>query len=155
MSGTLPVVSGSGAIVEVNSGSGWWRLPGAGSWTESGGEAPTRDVVAFEAIAQVTGQARAATIALETVSYLARHRAYRAVRKAWQDGSNIQLRLTTPGVLYLSADGLGVATAAVAKDTGIVTFAQAAKEAIENAFKKGEYCRVRHWQSARTMRHGS
>lgn len=115
----LAVVSVTGTKVEVRVGGAWVQLPGVSSWAESGGDAPTNDVIAFEAIATVTGRPRPQQIDLETVSYTPLHPGWKEVRKASRGSTPLQVRLTTPKLTFFS--GAADTLCAIA-NTGVCTF---------------------------------
>ena len=119
---SLAVAVGSGVIVEVRKGADWLKLPGCSSWTESGGEAPRRDIVAFEGVAQAQGRARAQQIEIEVSAYAPRHPAWREVRRAKEAAEAASFRLTTALIIYEAFSPAASKTAAIAAD-GTVTWA--------------------------------
>ena len=101
-------------------GGAWNEIPGVSGYSESGGEAPERDVVAFSGVTKRTGHPRVPSIEVNAV-YAPAHPAWKAVRKASIDRSLLQFRLITPEEDLFSINKSGH-TVAIAK-TGVVDFA--------------------------------
>ena len=85
-----------GKVGSIDSGSDYWEVPGIASWTEGGGDTPTRDVVAFEGTATQSGAVRPQSIECEVSAYAPNHRAWRLIRAAAVGGNTLSFRLTTP-----------------------------------------------------------
>ena len=144
MAGGLAVVPGDGTFIEVkgnvggiNSGSDFWRLPGVSSWTEGGGDTPSRDIVSFEGVSSQSGRARAQTIECEVSAYAPRHRAWRLVRAALIGATTLEFRLRTARQQILSAAPENV-TLAIATN-GTVTVAGTAKAAFNTRLAGSEF----------------
>ncbi len=103
-----------------DNGNSWNEIPGISGYTESGGEAPERDVVAFGGVAKRSGHPRVPSIEVNAV-YSPSHPAWKAVRKASLDRDVLQFRLTTAEEDIFSVNSSGN-TVAIA-GTGVVTFA--------------------------------
>ena len=101
-------------------GSTWLKIPGIQSYSESGGEAPERDVVGFDGVAKRSGHLRIPTIEMSAV-YSPVHAAWAALRDVALKGALLQFRLTTKKDDVDSQTG-STNTAAIAT-TGVVTFA--------------------------------
>ena len=145
MAGGLAVVPGDGSFIEVkgavgdiDSGGKWWRLPGVSSWTEGGGDTPTRDIVSFEGVSSQSGRARAQTIECEVSAYAPRHRAWRLVRAALIGATTLEFRLRSARQVLLSAAPDNV-TLAAAKGTGVVTVSGTAKAAFNARLAGSEW----------------
>ena len=102
----------------------WNEIPGISGYTESGGEAPERDVVAFSGVAKRSGHPRVPSIELQAV-YQPAHAAWRAMRKASIEGGVLQFRMTTKEESLFAIDKTGHTVAIAA--TGVVTLAGAVK----------------------------
>ena len=120
--GLVPFPS-ENAKLEYQEGADWIRVPGVGSYRETGGEAPTRDVVGFEATSTLTGRRRVPTIECDVASYLPHHAAWKKIRAQSDAQKSLTWRLVIPEDTVFTGDG--TATAAIAAATGIVTFAAA------------------------------
>ena len=145
MAGGLAVVPGDGTYIEVkgkvgdiDSKANFWRLPGVSSWTEGGGDTPTRDIVSFEGVSSQSGRARAQTIECEVTAYAPRHRAWRLVRAALIATTTLEFKLRTARQVILSAPPENV-TLAVAATTGVVTVAGTAKAAFNERLQGSEF----------------
>ena len=113
----ITVIEGDSTTVEVQIGASWVRLPGASAWSESGGEAPSRDIVAFGGSTTRTGVPRAQQIELEVSAYVPQHRSWKLINEAARDGTAINIRMTTPlEVLSSGAGGSGEPTFAVSSN---------------------------------------
>ena len=100
----------------------WALLPGMSEYSESGGDRPTEDVVTFDGVGKIAGQARTPTITANA-QYLPHLQGWKDVRSAYVDGTPLWIRITSKeDVLYETATG----TVAIAT-TGIVTFAGTAQ----------------------------
>ena len=110
------------ATLEYSSDSGatWHQLPGIQGYTESGGEAPERDVVTFAGVAKKSGHPRVPSIEV-SAAYSPVHASWKAIRKASINGMLLQFRFTTKKDPQFTASG-AANTIAIA-DTGVVTFA--------------------------------
>ena len=120
MAGGLTVHGSEFATLEYSSDGSWIEVPGITSYTESGGEAPERDVVAFSGVAKRSGHPRVPSIEMNAV-YSPAHAAWRALRTFSFKGTLLQFRLITKKETFESISGPGN-TVAIA-DTGVVTFA--------------------------------
>ena len=121
MAGGLTVHGSEFVTLEYSSdGSAWIAVPGITSYTESGGEAPERDIVAFSGVAKRSGHLRVPSIEMNAV-YSPAHAAWRALRTVSLKGTLLQFRLTTKKETFESISGSGN-TVAIAV-TGVVTFA--------------------------------
>lgn len=101
-------------------GGTWNEIPGVSGYSESGGEAPERDVVAFGGVAKRTGHPRVPSIEVNAV-YAPAHPAWKAVRKASLGRDLLKFRLTTAEEDLFSVNSSGNTVAIAA--TGVVTFA--------------------------------
>ena len=110
------------ATLEYSSDSGatWHQLPGIQGYTESGGEAPERDVVTFAGVAKKSGHPRVPSIEV-SAAYSPVHAAWKAIRKASIDGTLLQFRFTTKKKPQFTA--IGAANTVAIAYTGVVTFA--------------------------------
>lgn len=102
----------------------WNEIPGISGYTESGGEAPERDVVAFSGVAKRSGHPRVPSIELQAV-YQPAHAAWKAMREASVGGKVLQFRMTTQEESLFAIDK-AAHTVALAT-TGVVTLAGAVK----------------------------
>ena len=102
----------------------WSEIPGINGYTESGGEAPERDIVAFSGVAKRSGHPRAPSIELQAV-YQPAHAAWKALRKASIQGKVLHFRMITNKETLFEIDKAGH-TVAIAID-GTATFAGAVK----------------------------
>ena len=125
MPGGLGVIGSEGSVFEYQDGSDWKFVPGISSWTESGGEAPTRDVAAFEGVGSKTGRQRPQTIECEVSAYMPNHPGWRFLRAAAIAKTVIRVRLTsTEEIIYSQATGKTVAIPEIAAGAeGVVTVA--------------------------------
>ena len=108
----------------ADSGATWNKVPGINGYTESGGEAPERDVVTFDGAAKRSGHPRVPSIEVSAV-YTPAHAAWKALRKASIDGTLLDFRFITKEVPQFTAIG-STNTVAIAA-TGVVTFAGTVK----------------------------
>ncbi len=103
----------------ADSGAIWNDIPGINGYTESGGEAPERDIVAFSGVAKRSGHTRVPSVEVSAI-YQPAHAAWRALRQASIDGTLLVFRLTTLEEDQFVASGNANT---VAIDTsGVVTF---------------------------------
>ena len=145
MAGGLAVVPGDGTFIEVkgkvdgiDSKANFWRLPGVSSWTEGGGDTPSRDIVAFEGVSSQSGRARAQTIECEVSAYAPRHRAWRLIRAALIASTTLEFKLRTSRQQILSAPPAST-NLAVAATTGVVTVSGSAKAAFNTRLAGSEF----------------
>ena len=124
MAGGLTVHGSEFVKVEHESAGSWIEIPGISSYTESGGEAPERDIVAFSGVAKRSGHPRVPSIEMNAV-YQPAHSAWRALRVASQAGTILRFRATTKEKKPFSLDKTGETVAIAA--TGVVTFAGSEK----------------------------
>ena len=121
----VPTAHGSEfAKLEYSDGSTWIQVPGINSYTESGGEAPERDIVTFDGVAKRSGHPRVPSIELNA-TYSPAHAAWKEIRTASIKGTLLDFRLTTKEETMKSITG-PANTVAIAL-TGVVTFAGAIK----------------------------
>ncbi len=126
----VPTVHGSEfAKLEYSSDSGstWIQVPGINSYTESGGEAPERDIVTFGGVGKRSGHPRVPSIELNA-TYSPAHAAWKAMRAASLKGTLLDFRLITKEEAVKSITGPSN-TVAIA-DTGVVTFAGTVQPAV-------------------------
>jgi len=97
------------------------EVPGVNSYTESGGEAPTRTVTAFRGSAQRTGNPQPPTIEFGMVAAVA-HPTWATLKDAYENKSTIGVRITTDDESVVPTTSTPN-TAAIAATTGRVTFA--------------------------------
>ena len=121
--GGLTSFAAEGSKVQVLDGNAYIDIPGIASWAESGGDAPTREIVAFEGVASRTGRARPQNIECEVSSYLPHHRAWQIIREAVADAGTLSFQLFTPAAATILAETASGITAALVKDDATVTFA--------------------------------
>ena len=114
------VTEGRGAASGYFAGAVWKNIPGLIDYAESGGAAPTRDVVPLTGgVGKRVGRARVPSITLNAFQ-VPHHPAWDALRTAKLEETVIEFRMrSVEQVLYLPAS---TKTAAIA-DTGVVTFA--------------------------------
>lgn len=96
--GTIAIPT-EGATVEMSlDESTWSELLGASSYTESGGEAPTRESVDFQNVIQIVGKARPATVELNIANFgNFAMKVWRDIRAARDSQSLLNWRVTFPG----------------------------------------------------------
>ena len=121
--GGLTSFAAEGSKVQVLVGSAYMDIPGIASWAESGGDAPTREIVAFEGVASRTGRARPQNIECEVSSYLPHHIAWQTIREAVNDAGTLSFQLFTPAASTILAETSSGLTVAFTKDDGTATFA--------------------------------
>lgn len=105
-------------------GTTWIEVPGISGYTESGGEAPERDIVAFSGVAKRSGHPRVPAIECSAV-YAPAHAAWKAIRVASIKGTLLRFRLTTLEETIESIKGSGNTVAI--PTTGVVAFAGTVK----------------------------
>ena len=123
-----------------DNGSSWNEIPGISGYTESGGEAPERDVVAFSGVAKRSGHPRVPSIEVNAV-YSPSHPAWKAVRKASLDRDVLKFRLTTAEEEIFSVNSSGN-TVAIAITTGVVTFAGTQQPGASECLSPGQVIKV-------------
>jgi len=119
-----PIVTPTeGATFELqeSGSSDWLTLPGVAAVSESGNEAPTREVVTFAGTSQQVGQARPPTIEITISAYTPLHRTDRILRDALINNTLLNFRYTFLGQTLRTFSG-AANTVAIAT-TGIVTTA--------------------------------
>ena len=104
-----------------DSGSTWNKIPGIQGYTESGGEAPERDVVTFDGVGKKSGHPRVPSIEV-SAAYSPAHTAWKAIRQASIKGTLLQFRFTTKKQ-EPSFTASGNANTVAIATTGVVTFA--------------------------------
>ncbi len=110
----------------------WKELPGVNSYSETGGEAPERDIVAFSGVAKRSGLPRVPSVEINAV-YQPSHAAWRAMREAAAAGTLFRFRVTTKEEERFAINK-ALHTVAIPA-TGVVSFAGADKP----DFTTGEY----------------
>ncbi len=113
-------------------GGDWKELPGINGYSETGGEAPERDIVAFSGVAKRSGHPRVPSVEMNAV-YQPAHSAWRAIREAADKGTLLRFRVTTKEEERFAIND-SAETVAIA-DTGVLTFAGDGKP----NFKSSEY----------------
>lgn len=104
--------------VQIGTSTVWETISGSASVTESGGAAPTTDIVAFEGIARIGGRRRIPEITIEVPAFMPALDVHRKVERAAVESTGVRLRYTSEEVVqYAGADGV---EAAIATD-GVVT----------------------------------
>lgn len=73
----------------------WRTIPGIASYRETGGDAPTREVVAFEATVTLTGRKRIPTIECDVMAYNPQVTSWRHMRTASENQESRQFRIQT------------------------------------------------------------
>jgi len=106
------------------------EVPGVNSYTESGGEAPTRTVTAFRGSAQRTGNPQPPTVEFGMVAAVA-HPTWQTLKDAYENKETIGVRITTDEESVFTGSGSGN-TAGIAATTGAVTFAAASGSSVPN-----------------------
>lgn len=107
----------------IDNGVSWRILPGCSSYSETGGEAPERDVIAFEGATKLTGTPRVPSVDISAV-IAPLHPSWRQMRAFMLDKSSALFRLVTKSRTAWAALAGAGNTAAVAI-AGAVTFAKA------------------------------
>ncbi len=107
------------AKLEVELGGKFAEVPGVTGYSESGGEAPDREIVSFGTVAKRTGLARVPTVEVQAV-YQPAHPVWKGLRKAMLDGTALRFQLETRGETVYEIDKDGH-TAAIAAKSGAVT----------------------------------
>lgn len=96
----------------------WETIVASAGVTESGGAAPTTDIVAFEGIARIGGRRRVPEVSIEVAAFMPALDAHRKVERAAVESTTVRLRYTSEEVTQFAAtDGVEAAIA----DTGIAT----------------------------------
>jgi len=116
----LTVHGSENATLELLDGSDWVKIPGMTNYSETGGEAPTREVVAWEGSAQRVGSPRPPTVEFGMTASPA-HRTWGKLRTAYTSTTSLQFRMTTKEESVFGPSSSGV-TARVAAG-GAVTLA--------------------------------
>ena len=110
----------------------WKELPGVNSYSETGGDAPERDIVSFSGVAKRSGLTRVPSVEMNAV-YQPAHAAWRAMRVAADKGTVLRFRVTTKEEERFAIDKTGHTVAIPV--TGVVAFAGDDKP----DFTTGEY----------------
>ena len=98
------------------------EITGPTSYAESGGDATTRQITTLRGNRQRSGKPGVPTVVIECIP--APHmRVFRMLKKFANDGKAAQFRVSSKSSEAILAVSSGDETAAVAKDTGAVTFA--------------------------------
>ena len=141
MPGGLAVIGSESSVLEYQDSGGKWRfVPGISSWTESGGDAPTRDVVAFEGVGSKTGRQRPQTIECEVAAYAPQHPGWKYMRAAAVAKTVIRVRLTSlKEVIYKGTAEAKNRTIAIAETTGLVTTKAVAQGPAEPDFTESTF----------------
>ena len=136
MAGGLNVHPSEETQLDYRKAGGDWRnIPGVAAYRETGGEAPTREVVAFESTTTLTGRKRVPTIECEISAYSPHHTSYKDLRASSIDQTLLQFRLRTlPVTIFPLTTGVQIAIAAA---TGLVTLS--GPEASRPDFKDDEF----------------
>lgn len=113
-------------------GGNWIKVPGVGSFTESGGEAPTREVVAFEGAVTEVGVSRPPTVECAIPVFNPQHTSFRELRGYRISRTSLEFRFITKPELLYSSDPVTLAVAV----TGVGTIA-AVTTANPDPFKSG------------------
>jgi len=104
--------------LQYQKGSEWLTIPGVSSYRETGGDAPTREVVGFEATATLTGRRRVPTVECDVASYSPHTTAWRDIRKASDDQSFLRFRLRmSPATIFSKITGVQFTTSGVGEVT--------------------------------------
>ena len=93
---SIITVPSDNSILEVKVAGSWTKVPGASGWTESGGAAPERDIVAFEGVSSRSGRVRPPSIEIAVTAYLPYHASWQAIRAAALAKTPMEFRITTP-----------------------------------------------------------
>ena len=143
MPGGLAVIGSESSVLEYQDGDKWRFVPGISSWTESGGDAPTRDVVAWEGVGSKTGRQRPQTIECEVAAYAPQHPGWKFIRAAAVSKTVIRVRLTTlKESVYkgtAAAKNRTIEVADADKDSGIVTVKAVAEGPAEPDFSSSTF----------------
>jgi len=121
MSQYSPVITQTeDALVEIReSGGNWMFLPGVASISETGSEAPTREVSTFSAKVQIVGNVSPPTIEFSIAGFTPLHRTTKILRDARDDNSLISFRYRFEG---RTLDSSGTGNTASIATSGAVTF---------------------------------
>jgi len=128
-------IPSEGLVLEYQSGANWITIPGIVDYAESGGAAPTRDVVPISGgVGKRVGRARVPTVTFNAFQ-LPTHPAWAAMRAAKVDETTLTFRITTQEqVLFVG----GAGRAAIAT-TGAVTLSVGPYPSIDgNAIGPGD-----------------
>ena len=105
-----------------DNGANWIRIPGCNSYAETGGEAPERDVVAFEGSSKLSGATRVPSVDVNGI-YTPLHPAWRQMRAlmiskesalfrlvtkervSWKANANVEAAIDAGGVVAFSGAG--------------------------------------------------
>ena len=102
-------------------GNGWVDLPGVSSYRETGGEAPSREVVAFEAAASITGRRRPPTIECDVAAYNPHLPVWRKARDIADNATLASFRFRSKAAILIkppSEAKISITTAGVITITG-------------------------------------
>ena len=129
---TSPITT-EDALVEVQATTGttpaaWMALPGTSGIAESGGDAPTRETRTFAAVFTHTGNASPPSISISMNAFVPIHPTIRTIIDAHRDNDLVNFRYTLAGRVVKPSAGAGN-TAAIAPNTGLVTFANTGQNA--------------------------
>lgn len=118
--GSLAGTTGARCRVYYQDSANWFEIPGIGSVDFAPSTRTATTYSAFEGAFQVTGGLEIGTVTMEVASFLPNHRSWVYLDAQFNENNNVQLRVETNANNVFNS---GTATAAIAKDTGLVTFA--------------------------------
>lgn len=118
--GALAGTTGSRCRVFYQDGSKQYEIPGVGSVDFAPSTRASTTYSAFEGAFSTTGALEIGAVTFEIASFLPNHRAWKYLDERFSNNNNVQLRVETNANSVFNS---GTATAAVAQNTGLVTFA--------------------------------
>ena len=130
MAGGFGLIPGANTKIEVQmkGQTAWTNIPFVADISASGGDAPTSEVLTYQAVGQITGSKRPETLTFAVPSYIATLPVNKDIRSASVDQENRNFRITTnegtPAFTASSSPGATLGSVAVAAD-GVVTFSGA------------------------------
>lgn len=108
--------------VQPTTGGDFLFLPGTSGITESGGDAPTREIATFANVVTHTGNARPPSISITVAAFIPIHPTYKIISDAHKNNTPLNFQYTFAGRVIKPSAGSGN-TASIAANTGAVTFA--------------------------------
>ena len=119
----VAVPPSEGLLVEYKVGAGFAEIPGLIDYAESGGAAPTRDVVPLKGgVGKRVGRARVPTITFNAFQ-VPQHSSWDAMRQAKLDETVHEFRFETVEQELFARGGAAITAAIADATTGVVTFA--------------------------------
>ena len=101
----------------------YYEVPGIGSMSAPAGERPESDLNAFEGAASIGGEIPITDVTFPVTAYNPHDQSWIDIVDAWKANDAVQFRVQTPAEEALFGPSAAGKTAAIAMNTGIVTFA--------------------------------